>query len=66
MAAEERQRYRVVTPEQLKEGYFVLNGVIAHRHSFAVIDKTPEGNYIVREPGVDNEASEGTLRKDGE
>jgi len=43
-------RYRVVTKEQINEGYVVVDGTHAiHRH-FNVIKKNRDNTYVVEEP----------------
>ena len=44
-------RMRIVTPEQLEEGYVTYANGSLMRHSFHVISRRRDGNYVVREPG---------------
>ncbi len=44
------EQQRIVTPEQLAEGYclFVEGAIV--RLSYVVVRRLPNGNYVVREP----------------
>lgn len=48
--AEEPSKYRVVTPEQLQEGWLEKEGMIVRERKFTVIEMRDDGNYIVYNP----------------
>lgn len=53
MSKEQYQRYRIVTPEQLAEGWEeyradCIPNVI--HHEFVVVRKRADGNFVVKEP----------------
>lgn len=41
---------KIVTPEQLSEGWYELVGGIAFHRRFAAVVKRPDGNYEVDQP----------------
>ena len=41
---------RIVTPRQFKDGYYLLEGVVAHRKSWKLVGQLEDGNYVVEEP----------------
>lgn len=47
------RKLRVVTPQQLEEGYYVFNEDEVPnmtRHPYEVHSRLPDGNYVIREP----------------
>jgi len=43
-------KWRIVTREQLQEGYLTYaNGVVLH-HNYLVLEKRSDGTYLVAEP----------------
>lgn len=44
---------RIVTPEQYREGYWTKVGDYKLWHSFDLISKELDGNYLVRDPAFD-------------
>ena len=44
------ERWKVITPEQLKLGWMELRGVTPVHHNWIVLGQTDEGNYIVKVP----------------
>lgn len=46
------EKVRVITPEQLHEGYVRMRGIgdPGDRYSYAVIRRLDDGNYLVRDP----------------
>ncbi len=62
-----KQIERIVTPEQLAEGYVVLNGLLAERHRWSVIRRLDDGNYLVHDPDADAanpEPADAALKED--
>jgi hypothetical protein len=49
---------RIVTLEQLKEGYVVLDGATMICHPYLVVGKTADVNYVVEEPAPHARAKE--------
>lgn len=45
--------YRLVTPEQLQQGWMELRGVTPIHHNFIVIRQLDSGNYVVKVPDVE-------------
>lgn len=42
--------WKIVTPEQYKQGWIELRGVTPIHHQFQVIRKTEAGDYVVLDP----------------
>lgn len=59
------ERTRIVTPEQLAEGYYygdptVIGGM--HRGDYSVIARLRDGNYLVRDPRPPREDARGEAK----
>lgn len=52
------QTYRIVTPEQLAQGYTTCGNLLADpagsiiHHNYREVRKLPDGNFVVEEPSV--------------
>lgn len=42
--------WKVVTPEQVKQGWMEIRGVTPVHHDYIVLNKLDNGNYVVRNP----------------
>lgn len=45
-----QEQYRVVTQEQLQNGYLVLDGQIVREKQFEIVRKNDDGTYVVINP----------------
>lgn len=43
-------KFKLVTPQQYKEGYLVLEGMVATRRNYTALRQDENGNYVVLAP----------------
>jgi len=53
---DDEQQYRVVTPAQLSEGYFLKDGAFIYERRYQVVRQLPDGNWLVCEPRAKEKA----------
>lgn len=46
---------RIVTSEQLAEGYLEKIGMLIYERKYRVIGKTQDGNFVVEDPNIKEE-----------
>lgn len=42
--------WKVVTPREYRDGWYELNGMTATRRDYIMLGRTPDGDYVVRNP----------------